>query len=1132
MKPKKLPYPNALRRASLFVLCLLPLISLAARCTDTEEHLPKCPPDWKVEIVLKAPQIHYPSVVCTAPDGRVFFGEDPMDMPGPANKPSDRVMCLHPDGKLTVFADNLYAVFGLQYIDGKIYVHHSPKLTVYTDDNGVGKDPVDLIESDNAAPWGGTNLNDHIPSNIRLAMDGYIYMSVGDKGIFNAVGTDKRKLELHGGGIIRLHPDGTGLEIYCSGTRNHLDVSINAEDEMFTYDNTDDGNGWWSRYTHMVDGGYYGYPFDYRPRASDTEAVNKFRDGKGVKPWQPYTLWRMEEYGGGSAVGGTAYNEDALPMEYRGNTFQCEWGKGQFERFQVQREGGSFKVLKRDEFLKRNGGPELRPLGATVQSDGMGFYIADWNYGGWKNKADTGRLIKLTYTGPSMAAPKPAWFVPAAEGKKFEATTQDLVAALSHPAQSVRLVAQRRIAERGAEAIPLLIAVLNDAKAPAWARWSAIWTLDKLEDGKAGRDAIVAVLKDENADLSVRMQAARQLGTRQARESASVLIPLLNHADAAMRFRAATALGRIGDTAAVPALVEKLGESDFFTHFAMFTALNRIGRADPSAWQAISNGLKSSNADVRNGVVYAMRDVYDETLIKVLSAFAADAANSPDSRAAALTAMAPLSKMTKPWNGKWWSTQPVAAAWPVRDVDWAGTVPVSSALQAGLKDASIEVRLAALNALQLAPDPSVGGALADMFQTEKDVNVRKSILKAIAVSKADAAAGFIGAVLKDPVANAALIPDAINVARLINSEEMHSAVIALAGTDAEPGVMLYVIDALAKMRDAKSVPVLNKCIGNTDEKVAEAATLALGGISDDASYAALIGALTNKRGTVKRAAATALEKMKPAIALDPLIAASKDKDVQKEAISTLAAMHNILAMDVYLDGLNNKDGGLREKCRKAITSIHEKALPLIQKRLEITPALSTQVINELQQVYKPFLKAGDNGGKLFGYDTKALSPEAYSEFAMKHPGNAENGKKLFSAEPGVGCIKCHKLGNEGGEVGPSMSGVGAKYDRAKLIESVLYPSKQILDGYQQTIVRTKSGQITNGIVRGETDTEVTLIDNTGQKIAIKKSEIGARKVSEISLMPEGLHTGLKPEEFSDLISFLESLKEKPPEPKK
>jgi putative heme-binding domain-containing protein len=129
----------------------------------------------------------------------------------------------------------------------------------------------------------------------------------------------------------------------------------------------------------------------------------------------------------------------------------------------------------------------------------------------------------------------------------------------------------------------------------------------------------------------------------------------------------------------------------------------------------------------------------------------------------------------------------------------------------------------------------------------------------------------------------------------------------------------------------------------------------------------------------------------------------------------------------------------------------------------------------------------------------------------------------------VGCVKCHKatIGGEGGEVGPALAGVGGKYDRAKLIESILYPSRQIFDGYQQTLVRTKSGKTFAGSVRGETESDFTLIDANGVKSVIRKADVDKRKISQLSLMPEGLHAALKPEEFSDLVSYLQGLKEAP-----
>ena len=147
-------------------------IVAAAVILLAQEPPPKGPPDWKVEVVAEQPAVNYCSVVCCAPDGRLFIGEDPMDMDGPVNKPIDRILCIHPDGKITVFAEGLYAVFGIQYLDGKVYVHHTPRFSVFTDDHGVGKDRVDLIECTNPRPAPG--FNDHIPSNCRIAMDGFL----------------------------------------------------------------------------------------------------------------------------------------------------------------------------------------------------------------------------------------------------------------------------------------------------------------------------------------------------------------------------------------------------------------------------------------------------------------------------------------------------------------------------------------------------------------------------------------------------------------------------------------------------------------------------------------------------------------------------------------------------------------------------------------------------------------------------------------------------------------------------------------------------------------------------------------------------------------------------------------------
>lgn len=1265
----------------LIAAAVLALASGPVRAVTTEKHLvssgdptlPKVAPGWKVELIAKPPKLHWPSVVEVAPDGRVFVAEHPMDMPGPSTKPIDRILCFHPDGRVTIFADHLYAVFGLRYLDGKLYVHDCPKFTVYTDDDGVGKNPKNIWDTDCIAPWGSGNLNDHIPSNLRLAMDGYFYVSTGDKGIYNCKSNiDGRTAEIHGGGIVRIRPDGTGLEVYCTGTRNHLDVAMNAEDEMFTYDNTDDGLGWWTRYTHMVDGGYYGYPHDYRPEESNTKDMEWYRRTKGAFPYRPWTLWRIDETGGGSAVGDVGYNEDALPQEYRGNTFHCEWGKGQIERFAVERDGGTYKIIKHQVLLGE--GAEFRPLGISITADGTGFYIADWQQGGWGVKAEKGRLLKLTYTGEMHPTPKPTWYIPAAEGQKIDVTLPQLIdEGLRHPAESVRLVAQRRIAEQGTAAVELLTKLLNDTSAPNYARWHAIWTLDQIDAGKEGRGAILAIAKDEKTDLSVRMQAVRELGTRGAPEALNACVALLDHANAAMRFRAATALGRIGSPAAVGALLAHLTEKDFFAHYATFLALRRIGVAAPSAWPAIVKGFASSTPAIRTGTGLALHETFEKPLVDALAAFIADKSNPTEGRAAALAALAPLHRERPKWDGKWWGTQPQRTPAPAKTVEWAGTPIVLGTIESSLKDPQPAMRSAALDALQIAPAPGAVATLVGMFNSESDPAVRKAILHALASAKSPSAMSVVLSVLHDPKANADLVPDAIGVAEGVGSSDAVDALVTLAKSNASPEQLSAAFAALGRMRAGKSVPVLALQANNNNLEIAQAAAAALGQVGGKEAAQALLPAAADKRPEVRNAAVVALGNYNDKMVTAVLVRAEKDPVTRPAAIAALTRHVNVAATNAYIDGLGSTDAGLRSKCRRAIEQISAQALPTVEARLDEQPPLPKMAITELQRIYSrnipirswqilgPFaadgpdavktesitgasanqlpaarikgatgqpvqwkkvnatrqgfvdlaaqfdphehvyayavaevnvptdfempltmgsddglilwvngqqvfkdlnnhswvadefhatahLKAGRNvffakitqdagpwgfsvayagerKGKLFELNNKSADPKTYDAYATTHAGDPAKGSIIFHNTAGVGCIKCHTVSGQGGNVGPDLTGVAAKYNRAQIIESVLYPSKQIESGYEQTIIRTKDGNVQAGVVRGETDAEVTLYDSSANKIVIRKADIDVRKTSNVSVMPEGLQAGLSHQQFADLIAYLTSLKE-------
>ena len=82
--------------------------------------------------------------------------------------------------------------------------------------------------------------------------------------------------------------------------------------------------------------------------------------------------------------------------------------------------------------------------------------------------------------------------------------------------------------------------------------------------------------------------------------------------------------------------------------------------------------------------------------------------------------------------------------------------------------------------------------------------------------------------------------------------------------------------------------------------------------------------------------------------------------------------------------------------------------------------------------------------------------------------------------------------------------------------------KAVREGYRQTIAILKDGQVVSGLARGESAGEVIILDADGKEHRLREEEIDRRENTDLSIMPEGLQATLSLEDFSDIISFLES----------
>ena len=160
---------------------------------------------------------------------------------------------------------------------------------------------------------------------------------------------------------------------------------------------------------------------------------------------------------------------------------------------------------------------------------------------------------------------------------------------------------------------------------------------------------------------------------------------------------------------------------------------------------------------------------------------------------------------------------------------------------------------------------------------------------------------------------------------------------------------------------------------------------------------------------------------------------------------------------------------------------------------------------------------------------KASKPEheRLTRFLLEGDGDVQRGARLFAQAEKSSCIKCHQIGDEGGRVGPDLTGVGSRFSRIHLIESILQPSRTIAPSYATTTVLLESGKALSGVKVAETADTITLGDQEGKLQTIPRSKIEQSHGDAMSIMPEGLEKGMADRELLDLLEFLVAQKVTP-----
>lgn len=124
------------------------------------------------------------------------------------------------------------------------------------------------------------------------------------------------------------------------------------------------------------------------------------------------------------------------------------------------------------------------------------------------------------------------------------------------------------------------------------------------------------------------------------------------------------------------------------------------------------------------------------------------------------------------------------------------------------------------------------------------------------------------------------------------------------------------------------------------------------------------------------------------------------------------------------------------------------------------------------------------------------------------------------------CIKCHKIGEFGKEIGPSLSEIGSKLSKEAMFVSILDPSAGVSHNYETYAISLNSGNVLSGILITRSDDEVVVRNAEGIDRIIAVTEIDEIIKTGVSLMPADLQKVMTVQELVNVVAYLTQLKTK------
>ncbi|MEZ5301976.1 MAG: c-type cytochrome, partial [Verrucomicrobiales bacterium] len=159
--------------------------------------------------------------------------------------------------------------------------------------------------------------------------------------------------------------------------------------------------------------------------------------------------------------------------------------------------------------------------------------------------------------------------------------------------------------------------------------------------------------------------------------------------------------------------------------------------------------------------------------------------------------------------------------------------------------------------------------------------------------------------------------------------------------------------------------------------------------------------------------------------------------------------------------------------------------------------------------------------KLFPSDAESTRPSAAEKIAAVRAvveagaGDPYRGEPIYAAR----CAACHRLFFKGGSIGPDLTPF-QREDLGTVLPSILDPSGEIREGFENYLAQTKDGRVLGGFLADEDANAIVLRGFDGADHTIPRDQVTRLTPAGRSLMPDGLLDGLSDQELRDFFAYL------------